>query len=174
MLENIQERVAQVGLSEPFFSQREVLIPRSNGRDCVMFRSTHNSSRGRATLIAFALTVLCLLPGSAEAETITFVNDTKAILVVQLATPVRGTIRRDRPYQVLPGDKVKIQLSGNKLVNVYDSRMPNRPLFQGTLEASPNDLAFSIKPGRPNPLGQPQVTLEPIKLVPPPTPPGRP
>ncbi len=130
-----------------------------------MIRPRTSIGRARAFLIALAL--LPLLPAAAPAETITFVNDTKAPLVVQMATAVRGGIRRDRPYPVAPGEKVRIALSGNKLLNVYDGRMPNRVLYQGTLPASTDDQAFSITPGKPDAFGQPRVTLD---VVSPPAP----
>ena len=120
----------------------------------------HQPGIDTRALPLLALAVLGLLPASSEAEAITFVNDTKAPLVVQMAIAVRGGIRRDRPYQVAPGEKVRVILLGNKLVNVYDARVPNRALFQGTLNASPNDQAFSIKP---DPRGLPKVILEPVK-----------
>jgi hypothetical protein len=121
--------------------------------------------------LLLALAAPCLVPAQAAGESITFVNDTKAPLVVQLATAVRGGIRRDRPYQIAPGDKVVISLPGNKLVNIYDARLPNRVLYQGTLPASATDTTLSIKPDRPNVLGIPRVTLEVVPPPPPPAPP---
>lgn len=128
----------------------------------------HRPRHGTWTALLLALAASYLAPAQAAGESITFVNDTKAPLVVQLATAVRGGIRRDRPYPVASGEKVTITLPGNKLVNIYDARLPNRVLFQGTLPASAADVFLSIKPDRPNVLGVPRVTLE---VIPPPAPP---
>ncbi len=97
-----------------------------------------------ATLIALALMVL--IPTTVSAETITIVNDTKATVVIQLSTVVRGSVRRDRPYTLNPGDKVRIALAGDKLVHVYDARVPTRVLFQGTIGASLIDQGFLLQP----------------------------
>jgi hypothetical protein len=53
-----------------------------------------------------------------------------------------------------------VTVLGNKLVNVYDARFPNRMLFQGTLPASPTDGMYSIK--QPDPR-QPKVDMEMVK-----------
>ena len=84
-------------------------------------------------LIALALPFV--LPTQSLAEDLIFVNDTKGTLVIQVATVVRGTVRRGA-CTLGPGEKTKISVLGNKLINVYDARFPNRMLFQGTLPAS--------------------------------------
>jgi hypothetical protein len=94
----------------------------------------------------FALALMVLVPTTASAETITFVNETKATVVIQLSTVVRGSVRRDRPYTLNPGDKVKIALAGDKLVHVYDARVPTRVLFKGTIGASLIDQGFTLQP----------------------------
>ena len=119
-------------------------------------------SIGKKGLTPLALAVLCLLPASAAAESVTFVNETNVPLVVQMATAVRGGVRRDRPHQLAPGDKVRSKLPGNKLVNVYDARLPNRILYQGTIPDSTDDLVFSIQP---DPRGRPKVSIERAKPV---------
>ncbi len=96
-----------------------------------------------ATLVALAL--MGLVPTTASAETITFVNDTKATVVIQLSTVVRGSVRRDRPYTLKPGDKVPIALPGDKLVHVYDALRPARVLFKGTIGASLIDQGFTLQ-----------------------------
>jgi hypothetical protein len=123
-----------------------------------MTRQFHGILKRGAILLALALPFL--LPAQALAETITFVNDTKGTMVVQLATAVKGGVRRGPPYTLKPGEKVSINLPGNKLVNVYDARLPNRPLFQGTIPASTEDGAYSIK--QPDPR-VPKVEVEMVK-----------
>lgn len=100
----------------------------------------------RKGLTCLALGMLCLLPTSSQAESVTFTNDTKATLVVQLVTTVQGVVRRDRPHQLCPGGTVSVALPGNKLVNIYDARLPSRVLYQSPLPSSSNDLFFSIRP----------------------------
>jgi hypothetical protein len=123
-----------------------------------MIRHIHSLGKQRVTQVTLAL--LCLLPASASAETLTFINDTKSPVVVQLAIEVRGAVRRDRPYQIAPGEKAPIMLSGDKLVNIYDARQPNRPLYQGTIPASTEDQTYLIKA---DPRGLPKFVLERVK-----------
>ncbi len=120
------------------------------------FKCRGNGGRG-----LLALAVLALVPALAAAENLTFVNDTASPVVIQLATVVRGGVRRDRPYSLYPGEKVRVSLPGPKLINVYDARVPNRVLLQGPLPASNDDQAFSI---RPDPQGLPRLTLQPVPV----------
>ena len=46
------------------------------------------------------------------------------------------------------------------MVNVYDARLPNRLLFTGTIPASTNDAAYSIKHADPR---LPKIDVELIK-----------
>jgi hypothetical protein len=126
------------------------------------------SSTGRTGAALFALAVLGLLPAAAAAQSVTFVNDTKVPLVVQLAVGTPRGVRRLEPHRVYPGDKVRLMVAGDKLVNVYDARLPNRVLYQGTLPASTEDQQFSMQP---DPRGLPKVVLEKVK---PPAMKGRP
>ncbi len=96
----------------------------------------------RTVLLAVLLPLL--LPAQALAETIEIVNNTKATLVVQCAAVVRGVVRRGAPTTLGPGEKTTVTSLGNKLVNVYDARFPNRMLYQGTIPASPTDSSYSI------------------------------
>ncbi len=109
------------------------------------------------------LGLLLLVPpalGQPQGDSVSFSNDTRLPLVVQLSSIVRGGVRRDRPYPLFPGDKVRILLPGPKLVQVFDGRAPNRVLFQDKLPPTTEDLFYSI---RPDPRGLPKVNLEPVR-----------
>jgi hypothetical protein len=95
------------------------------------------------SLVVVAL--FTLLPASLRAETLTFRNDTNAPVVVQGSYVVRGTVRRDTPQLVQPGASVRVNLPGNKLITVYDARLPSRTLFQDTVQAGNADQSFSFK-----------------------------
>ncbi len=123
-----------------------------------MNRQSRGLLKGGAVLIALALPFV--LPAQSLAEDLIFVNDTKGTLVVQVATVVRGTVRRGAPCTLGPGEKTKVAVLGNKLVNVYDARFPNRMLFQGTLPASAENGIYSIK--QPD-LRIPKVNMEIVK-----------
>jgi hypothetical protein len=86
-----------------------------------------------------------LVPATAPAESVTFANETNLPLVVQVASVIGGFVRRDRPCPVPPGVKIRIPLPGNKLINVYDARGPNRVLYQGRIPASNEDQHFAIR-----------------------------
>jgi hypothetical protein len=94
--------------------------------------------------VLLAVLLPFLLPAQALAETIEIVNNTKATLVVQCAAVVRGVVRRGAPNTLGPGEKMTVTALGNKLVNVYDARFPNRMLYQGTVPASLTDGSYSI------------------------------
>jgi hypothetical protein len=112
--------------------------------------------------IAVALALPLLLPAQALAETIVIVNDTKATVVVQVACVVRGAVRRGAPMTLGPGEKTSINVLGNKLVNIYDARFPNRTLFSGTVPAAREDGVYAIK--RPDPR-MPKLDLEMVKKM---------
>ena len=123
-----------------------------------MNRQPHTFLKRSAILIALALPFL--LPVKALAETIVFVNDTNHTIVVQVATVVRGKVIRGAPCTLKAGEKVPISVPGNKLVNIYDARLPTRLLFQGTVPASLVDAAYSIKQSDPR---LPKVDVEMVK-----------
>jgi len=96
-----------------------------------------------------------LLGGSAtpaSAETLVFRNDCKAPVVVQVVSVFRGVFRRDRPYLLHPGDITKpgVALIGDKVITIYDAKVPNRILYQGAVPSSSLDRHFSIVPDDPH------------------------
>jgi hypothetical protein len=104
--------------------------------------------------------VCALLPGAAAAETLAFRNECKAPVVVQAVSVFRGRVFRDKPYLLNPGDATPgIVLPGDKVITVYDAKVPNRVLFQGALSASPVDQRYGIVPDSP----PPKVRMEPRK-----------
>ena len=108
-----------------------------------MTRRWRGNLKKGALFLALALPFL--LPAQSLAETIEIVNTTKGTVVVQAATVVRGMVRRGTPTTLGPGDKMTVTVTGNKLLNIYDARFPNRMLYQGTVPASPNDGSYSIR-----------------------------
>jgi hypothetical protein len=106
----------------------------------------HLNTIGLKGATLFALALMVLVPMTASAETITFVNETKATVVIQCSTVVRGRVVRDRPYTLKPGDKVLVALPGDKLVHVYDALRPALVLFKGTIGASLVDQGFTLQP----------------------------
>ncbi|HZY85584.1 MAG TPA: hypothetical protein VFE78_12190 [Gemmataceae bacterium] len=118
----------------------------------------HSLGRLRPCLTAV---VVCLLPGTAGAEALAFRNECKAPVVVQAVSVFRGRVFRDKPYLLKTGDTTPdIVLPGDKVITVYDAKVPNRVLFQGALPASPNNQAFGIVPDVP----PPKVRVEPRKV----------
>jgi hypothetical protein len=95
-----------------------------------------------------------------RAETLLIRNETNVPLTVQAACVVNGMLRPQRPVLLQPGGVTRVALPGNKLINVYDSRLPNRSLFQGTVEASNQDQAFVlVADGMSG-----KVKLEPVRM----------
>jgi hypothetical protein len=110
---------------------------------------------GRPLLLGLAVV---LLPALANAETLTIRNDTSTTLVVQAACVVNGGVRRDRPVPIKAGGSVTINLPGNKLINVYDARLPNRVLHQSTITSSKDDATYAIQADKAG-----KMQLEPVK-----------
>src|SRR5262245_379065 len=104
---------------------------------------------GWKRLLSTALLILAavaFLPSLVHAEVLLFRNDTKAVLVVQGACVINGKLKRDQPMLVQPGGFARVILPGDKLINVYDARLPNVSLFQGTLPGGTEDQAYSMQP----------------------------
>jgi hypothetical protein len=114
------------------------------------------TSRG-VSLIALALLAFALAP-AARAETLVFRNETGGQIVLQAASVVNGIARRDRPCLLNHRDVARVCLPGDKLIAIYDARMPNRVLHQTTISAGNEDLMFAI---RFDPVHG-QASLEPI------------
>jgi hypothetical protein len=113
------------------------------------------------SLITGLLTAVVLFaPEMIRAETLLIRNETDVPLTVQAACVIDGMVRPQRPVLLQPGGVTRVSLPGNKLVNVYDSRLPNRSLFQGTVEASKQDQAFAIVADGPSG----KVKLEPARM----------
>ncbi len=112
-----------------------------------------------------AVPIVCLLPAAAFSETFAFRNECNAPVVVQAVSVFRGRIFRDRPYLLNPADATPgATLPGDKLITVYDARIPNRILFRGFIPAGPGNTLFGVVPdtipGR--------VRLDIRRVVPPP------
>lgn len=107
--------------------------------------STGHRSGFRPRLLA-GLFVVLAMPALASAEALQFQNEAGAPVVVQAACVVRGRLLRDRPYLVQVNDKSPaIVLPGDKVITIYEAKVPNRVLFQGVIPAGLEDQAFSIK-----------------------------
>jgi hypothetical protein len=99
-----------------------------------------------------AVLVCGLLPGTAAAEALAFRNECKAPVVVQAVSVFRGRVFRDKPYLLNNGDTTpNIVLPGDKVITVYDAKVPNRVLFQGALPAGLVNQAYGIVPDTPPP-----------------------
>ncbi len=96
-----------------------------------MIRADERNRGVGLALLAVLLVGCC--PLCARAETLTFRNECDAAVVVQLASVHRGVFCRDRPYLLRPGDATTpgIVLPGDKVITVYDAKVPNRVLYQG-------------------------------------------
>jgi hypothetical protein len=99
-----------------------------------------------------AVLVCGMLPGAASAEVLAFRNECPGPLVIQAVSVFRGKVFRDKPYLLKAGDTTpNIVLPGDKVITVYDAKVPNRVLFQGALPASLVNQAYGIVPDRPPP-----------------------
>jgi hypothetical protein len=93
-----------------------------------------------------AVSIVCLLPAAAEAQTVIFRNECRASVIVQTATVVKGNVVRDQPQLLRSGDYTsKIKLDTDKIVTVYDAKS-NQVLFREVLKVTKMDLGYSIHP----------------------------
>jgi hypothetical protein len=83
----------------------------------------------------------------AGAETLTFRNQSNSAVIVQVAGINRGIFRRDRPHLLQPGEMTPILLvPGDKIVTLFDAKIPNRVLYQSALPSNSLDRRFLILP----------------------------
>jgi hypothetical protein len=105
-------------------------------------------SKRRLHGVLTALTLLVLFSGSAGAqlpEPFVFRNDTSTAVVVHLSSVIRGKIVRHRPLTLLPKAVTPpLTVPGNKVVVIYDGRLPTKAVFQGTIPATAPEAIYSI------------------------------
>ena len=102
-----------------------------------------------------------LLPGNAAAEILAFRNECKAPLVIQAVSIFRGRVFRDKPYLLKEGEITpNIVLPGDKVITIYDAKVPGRELFKGAIPASILNQGYGIVPDLP----PPKVRLAPRKI----------
>jgi hypothetical protein len=127
-----------------------------------MIRQLRSLGLIRPSLLA-VLVVGCY-PALAGAQSLAFRNECSAPIIVQAVCIVPGGVRRDRPYLLNPGEHTpRLMLPGDKIITVYDARLPNRVLFQGALPAGATDLRFAVMP-------HPLPGRVHMQLIPPPRP----
>lgn len=86
-------------------------------------------------------------PTAGRAENLIFRNECTAPVVVQAVSVFRGRVFRDRPYLLNPGDATPaVGIPGDKIITVYDAKVPNRVLFRDAIPAGRADLHFGILP----------------------------
>jgi hypothetical protein len=89
----------------------------------------------------------CGVPAVARAENLVFRNECGAPVVVQAVSVFRGRVFRDRPYLLNPGDATPaVAIPGDKIITVYDAKVPNRILFRDAIPGGRADLHFGILP----------------------------
>jgi hypothetical protein len=121
-----------------------------------MFSTQHRSWLSPLVLLAAALA-----PAEGRAQAIVMRNDTPMAVVVNMSSVYQGKLFRVRPQLLSPkAASTPLSLPGNKVVTIFDARFPTRSLFQGTIPASPSNLAFSIQPDLP----APRLKLQQVSL----------
>jgi hypothetical protein len=112
-----------------------------------MSRIGARSRWGIAVRGAAAVLLLGWLTQSASAEKLTFRNQSSNPVIVQVAGIYRGVFRRDRPHLLQPGETTPLILvPGDKILTLFDAKMPNRILCQSALPSSSLDRRFLILP----------------------------
>jgi hypothetical protein len=105
-----------------------------------------SAQAGEALRPFLAAAAVLLSASLASAEVLAFRNETPLPVVVQGSCIIRGTIHRDRPQPINRGEAARIVLPGNKLITIYDAKVPSRILFQETIPGGTEDLYFTILP----------------------------
>jgi hypothetical protein len=89
--------------------------------------------------------LLLFAPLAAHAESLHIHNETTTTVLVQSSCVVSGSLVRNRPYLLNPGDKTpSIVLPGDKRIEIFEAKVPNRVLFRGVIKSSMDDQAFNI------------------------------
>jgi hypothetical protein len=116
-----------------------------------MIRQTRRLGLWRPALPALLVLGLWLPAAAAQAlpAALLFRNQCGAPVVVQAVSVFRGVVHRGRPFLLVHGAATPpIVLPGDKIVTVYDAKVPNRILFQGPFAPPARDLYFDIVPDR--------------------------
>jgi hypothetical protein len=110
----------------------------------------HPTGRLRPCLLGVLL--VGLLPARAASAPTIFRNECPGPVVVQAVSVVGGVVLRSPPLLLKPGQVSLpgVILPGNKVITVYDARVPTLVLVRDAVPASPVPLYYSIRP--PNPL----------------------
>jgi len=112
-----------------------------------------------------AVAVVGAAPATGRAAALGFRNDSDRALVIQASTIINNTVRRSRPELVRPGKEILDTAvpPGNRIINIYDPKQPNWPLFRGTLLIGPKDQFYSIQMDV-GPSGEARVKVVPLPV----------
>ena len=93
----------------------------------------------------------CCCPALAQAQAgiILLRNDTQMTVLVNVSSVAGRRIFPGSAAARQPQARGPVRTAGHQIINLYDARFPTRPLFQGTLPASPLNMTLSIQPGTP-------------------------
>jgi hypothetical protein len=126
-----------------------------------MIRRLHNL--GSLRRLVLTVLALGLLPASAAAENIQIKNEAGGPIIVVASCVVRGQKVSVGPFKLDPNDATpNICLPGNKVIQVYDAKAPNRLIYQGAVPGGPNDGTWAIMPDP----QRPGFKLDPRKPAP--------
>ena|SRR5581483_8925926 len=130
-----------------------------------------NASR-RASAIVFLGLAAWLLGGASAARAgvwLGFRNELPVPVVMQGASVVKSTVRRDRPHLLYPGEVAwdSVSSSGDKVLTIYYAKQPTQVLYYDTIPSTGGDQFFAIQLDPPPPVPRGQKPLPPkVKLVP--------
>jgi len=125
----------------------------------------HSGIIGTACLGLLAVAGVGAGPATSRAAALGFRNDLDKPIVIQAATIINNTVRRGRPELVRPGKEIldPAVAPGNRIINIYDPKQPNWPLFRGTLLIGTKDQYFSIQMDV-GPNGEARVKVVPLPI----------
>jgi hypothetical protein len=84
--------------------------------------------------------------GFAQAGWVTIKNDTNKTIVVQETVEVNGQVKRGKPINLLPGERLREYLPGPtvKKVEVFEAQNPNKSVWSGSLNCKEDTQTFSV------------------------------
>jgi hypothetical protein len=99
-------------------------------------------------VLGWLLPLVCLsfVSSVAQAGWITITNDTNKTIVVQEITESNGQVKRGKPINLLPGEKLREFVPGPtvKKIEVFESHNPNNVSWSGNLNCKEDSHKFSV------------------------------
>ncbi len=122
-----------------------------------MFTSQHSSIG--LFWAGMVLLLLPLAPAWGQTESIVLRNESQTAVQIHVTVVFQGQARQIRPVLLNPRATAPALIArGDKIITLYDARIPTRSLLKVTIQSSSTNQTYSIQPD----LIPPKLKLVPV------------